>query len=78
MRAAQNGPVSGRIAGDVVRLAGSSAGLLAVVDDGTGTLDVWCPAGTGPWGPRHRERFEFEVVLADGEALASAVRPLDG
>jgi hypothetical protein len=77
--AATEGPVDGRIAGQVVRLAGSSAGLLALVDDGTATIVVWCPAGTSPWGPVHHERFEFAVRI-DGpvaaSATATAVRPL--
>ena len=47
----------------MIRLAGSGAGALVVVDDGTGTLDVWCPAGTSPWGPVHRTRFELEVTV---------------
>lgn len=61
--AAGAGPVTGRIHAEVVRLAGSAAGALVVVDDGSGTLDVWCPAGTSPWGPVHRLRFELEVTV---------------
>jgi hypothetical protein len=36
---------------------------LVVVDDGTRSLDVWCPAGTSLWGPVHRTRFEFELTI---------------
>jgi hypothetical protein len=36
-----------------------------VVDDGSGQLDIWCPAGTSQWGPVHRERFEFELTIKD-------------
>jgi len=57
------GLVAGRIHAEVVRLVGSAAGALVVVDDGSGTLDVWCPAGTSPWGPVHRLRFELEVTV---------------
>ena len=70
------GPAHARIAGEVVRLGGSAAGSLVAVDDGTGTIAVWCPAGTSPWGPAHRSRFEFEVGVRDGVAVASAIRPL--
>jgi hypothetical protein len=61
--AANEGIAAGRIHGEVIRLVGIGAGALVVVDDGTATLDVWCPAGTSPWGPAHRSRFEFEVTI---------------
>jgi hypothetical protein len=61
--AAGEGQATGRIHGEVIRLVGSAAGALVVVDDGTRTLDVWCPAGTSPWGPVHRTRFELEVTI---------------
>ena len=63
--AAAVGPVTGRVHGEVIRLVGSGDGALVVVDDGTASLDVWCPGGTSPWGPVHRRRFELEVT-ADG------------
>jgi hypothetical protein len=72
--AADAGPVTGRIHAEVVRLVGSAAGALAVVDDGSGTLDVWCPAGTSPWGPVHRLRFELEVTI---ERRVGAMPDLD-
>jgi hypothetical protein len=62
-RAADEGPVTGRLHGQIIRLVGSSEGSLVVVDDGTGQLDVWCPSGTSLWGPIHRERFELEVTV---------------
>jgi hypothetical protein len=68
--AGMGGPVTGRFHGEVTRLAGSGAGALVVVDDGMSTVDVWCPAGTSPWGPVHRTRFEFEVTI-DGPVGAS-------
>ena len=61
--AANVGRVTGRIHGEVIRLVGIGANTLVVVDDGTRPLDVWCPAGTSPWGPVHRTSFEFEVTL---------------
>jgi hypothetical protein len=79
--AAGNGPVTGRIHGTVTVLVGSGAGTHVVVEDGTRPLEVWCPAGTSPWAPVHRRRFELEVTLAgDGDpatAVASDIRPLD-
>lgn len=61
--AAAAGPVTGRIAGTVTRLVGIGRDAVVLVDDGTRPVDVWCPAGTSPWGPVHRGRFEFEVTL---------------
>jgi hypothetical protein len=72
--AADAGPVTGRIHAEVVRLVGSAAGALVVVDDGSGTLDVWCPTGTSPWGPVHRLRFELEVTI---ERRVGAMPDLD-
>lgn len=72
--AADAGPVTGRIHAEVVRLVGSGAGTLVVVDDGSGALDVWCPAGTSPWGPVHRSRFELEVTV---EGPVGAMPDLD-
>jgi hypothetical protein len=72
--AAGHGPVTGRLHAEVVRVAGSAAGALVVVDDGSGALDVWCPAGTSPWGPVHRLRFELEVTI---ERPAGALPDLD-
>jgi hypothetical protein len=61
--AAAAGPVTGRIAGTVIRLVGIGRDAVVLVDDGTRPVDVWCPAGTSPWGPVHKGRFEFEVTL---------------
>jgi hypothetical protein len=61
--AAADGPVTGRIHGEVIRLIGTGEGTLVVIDDGTAVIDVSCPAGTSPWGPVHRRRFEFEVTI---------------
>lgn len=61
--AAEKSPAAGRIHGEIVRLIGIGSDCLALVDDGTRQLDVWCPAGTSPWGPVHRRRFELEVTI---------------
>jgi hypothetical protein len=61
--AADEGRATGRIHGQVTSLFGSGAGSLIVVDDGTTALEVWCPAGTSPWGPIHKTRFELEVTI---------------
>jgi hypothetical protein len=61
--AAAEGPVSGRIAGTVTRLVGIGRDTVVLVDDGTRPVDVWCPAGTSPWGLAQKRRFEFEVTL---------------
>ncbi len=61
--AAGRGPSRGRIHAIVTSAVGSGEGTLVGVDDGTAALDVWCPSGTSPWGPVHRQRFEFEVTI---------------
>jgi hypothetical protein len=61
VEAARDGPVRGRIAGRVTRLVVLGDDVRVVVDDGTRTLDVWCPAGTSPWGPVIGGRYEFDV-----------------
>jgi hypothetical protein len=84
--AAETGPVRGRIAGTVVSLTGIGVDALVVLDDGTRSIEIWCPAGASHWPPVHRARFEFEVTNADAETgrgegrpavLAIDVRPLD-
>jgi hypothetical protein len=65
VEASAEGPLRGRIAGRVVRLAGSPDGTVVVVEDSTGSISVWCPAGVSPWGPRHLQRFEFEVSVEE-------------
>ena len=89
-RAAAEEPREGRIAGTVVRLAFLGDGYLVRVDDGSDTLDVWCPVETTTWGLVHGGRFELAVRIGSpasvsvdevGEsapaAAATAVRPLD-
>jgi hypothetical protein len=65
VEAAKKREIVARVVGKVVWLGGSSDGVLAVVDDGTTQLDVWCPAGTSPWGPSMSDRFEFEVAMRE-------------
>lgn len=70
--AAGEGPATGRIHAGVTFLVGAGGDTLIVVDDGTGSFDVRCPAGTRPWGPVVGRRFEFELTI-DGPVGA----PLD-
>ena len=63
VEAASRAPASGRIAGTVTRLVGIGRDTVVLVDDGTRQVNVWCPAGTSPWGPVNKRRFEFEVTL---------------
>jgi hypothetical protein len=65
--------VDGSIVGRVVGLSGNSDGRLAAVNDGTGSIDVWCPATTCIWGPIMSRSFEFDIV-ADGGAAPSRPR----
>jgi hypothetical protein len=87
----QQRPVTGRIRGEVVRLGGSSGGILALVSDGDDEMFVFCPASATAWGPKHRGRYEFEVTVPGAIAppgagsfdrhrpggVATAVRPVD-
>ena len=76
--AAEQGPGRGRVHALVVSLVGSSAGTWVCVDDGTASLEVWCPPGTSPWGPVHRQQFEFDVSIEGPvPAVATDIRPLD-
>jgi hypothetical protein len=53
----------GTIHATVTRLGGSAAGCRVSVDDGTGVLDLWCPAAVCAYGPVIRRAFEFDVVV---------------
>jgi hypothetical protein len=59
----------GTIVGRVVGLVGGSAGSLAIVDDRSGRLDIWCPAATCTWGPRLEGIFEFDVEAQADQAI---------
>jgi hypothetical protein len=71
------GAPSGTVRGRVVHLVGSGAGRDVVVEDGTGSLDVWCPAAVCTYGPVLGRTFEFDVVVRPDRTEAIAVRPLD-
>jgi hypothetical protein len=88
----QQRPLAARIRGEVVRLGGSSEGVLALVSDGDDAVLIFCPASATTWGPKHHGRYEFELTVRgaiasrgdtrvfDGHrpgAFATAVRPLD-
>jgi hypothetical protein len=73
--AAAGSELSGTIRARVTRLAGSGAGCRVAVDDGTGLLDLWCPAAVCTYGPVIRQEFEFDVVVQPNPAPAPDWRP---
>ena len=62
-QAGPGAPVEGTIHALVTRVAIGSAGARATVDDGTGVLDLWCPASVTMFGPVFNQRFEFDVTV---------------
>jgi hypothetical protein len=54
------------IAARVTDYAGGGSWARVRVDDGTGTLNVYCPAETTLLGPRNGEWNEFDIVVAPG------------
>jgi hypothetical protein len=54
---------SGTIRARVLSLSGSAAGMRIEVTDGTGRLDIWCPASLCTTGPVIERWFDFEVTL---------------
>ena len=76
VEASRDGEVRARIAGHVARLASMDEDAYVVVDDGTGTLGVWCQGGTSPWTLVIRRRYEFEVHVPRGadRAVATDIR----
>jgi hypothetical protein len=60
------GDSRGTVQARVVQLAGSGAGYRLQIDDGTGVLDVWCPAGVVVFGPSIGTTLEFDVVVTIG------------
>jgi hypothetical protein len=54
------------IAARVIDYAGGGSWARVRVDDGTGTLNVYCPPGTTLVGPRNGEWNEFDIVVAPG------------
>lgn len=67
--------IRGTIAGEVVSLAGGGRWARVRVDDGTGTIDVHCPAEATLLGPGIRRRYEFDVLVAPGERLVPPEEP---
>lgn len=72
---------AGRVHARVREIWGFPEGLRVTVDDGTGVLDVWCPASATMFGPACDGRYEFELVTTDdaphhAHAEATAVRLL--
>ena len=53
----------GTIRAHVTSLAISGEGSRVSVNDGSGVLDMWCPAAVCTYGPRIRSEFEFDVVV---------------
>src|SRR5262245_24058754 len=70
MAVAPGTTVTGTTVGRAVRLARPSGGCLAMVDDGTGTISVWCPSAACVWGPKNGEIFEFDIAGPGGTAGA--------
>lgn len=64
--AAQGDTAEGRVHARVVALAGTSGGSRAKIDDGTATVDVWCPVGVSAYGPTRGARLEFDLVVTAG------------
>jgi hypothetical protein len=64
--AAAGREVSGTIQALITTLAMNGEGQQITVDDGTGSLAVWCPRGLSPYGPVHQRRFEFDVTVHRG------------
>ncbi|MDQ8042942.1 MAG: hypothetical protein AAGC49_14925 [Brevundimonas sp.] len=62
-RASAGSRAQGTVRARVVSLAGTAAGRRVAIDDGTGELDVWCPAEVCAYGPIIRSEFEFDVVV---------------
>lgn len=59
---------SGRIQATVAAVAGSASGQRIEVTDGTGRLDLWCPASLCAAGPTIERSFEFHVTVQPGVA----------
>jgi hypothetical protein len=64
--AAAGRPAQGTVRATVVALVGSGRGSRVMLDDGTATVDVWCPAKVSTYGPVVRTAFEFDLVVVAG------------
>jgi hypothetical protein len=73
--ATSRGPVSGRIWAAVVDLWGFGGDtLVVVVEDRTARIQIWCPAGTSPWGPESARSCEFQALIAEPAELPRELR----
>jgi hypothetical protein len=73
--AAAGSVMTGTIRATVTSLAGSGEGSRVAVDDGTGVLDLWCPAAVCTYGPVLRREFEFDVVVQPNPSSPPDWRP---
>jgi hypothetical protein len=64
--AARGESPSGVVRARVLSLSGSASGARIQVTDGTGRLDMWCPASLCGNGPVIDRRYEFDVTLRPG------------
>jgi hypothetical protein len=65
-------PASATIAGRIVGLIGGSDGSRIKLDDGTGSLAVWCPPGADPFFlVRIRDSIEIDVLRSPGGAAGA-------
>ncbi len=60
-------------------LWGRPDGVRVTIDDGTGLLEVWCPAAVTMFGPACGGRYEFDLATSEdarhaAHAEATAVR----
>jgi hypothetical protein len=65
-RAAGGVEATGTIRGRVVSLAMTGDGRRIAVDDGTATLDIWCPTQVCTYGPAMHREFEFDLIVRPG------------
>jgi hypothetical protein len=78
-QAADGAAPSGIIRACVVAISGSASGQRIEVTDGSGRLDVWCPASLCTNGPIIERWFEFHVtVRPGGQQLADSADALSG
>jgi hypothetical protein len=70
-RSARGETPNGTIRARVVALAGCASGQRIEVTDGTGRLDVWCPATLCGSGPMIDRLFDFQVAVRPGDQCLS-------
>ncbi len=64
--AAAGHDASGIVHARIGRLHGGGDGYQLVIDDGSGRVEIWCPARLSPYGPVVGRWFEFDVVVFAG------------